>query len=51
VDILPRGAAEVPIIVIKQAGTQYTPNRDFRVRQRVIKQWLVWLKPNNSTPS
>jgi hypothetical protein len=50
VDILPRVAADVPIIVIKQAGTQYTPNRDFRVRQRVIKQWLLWLKQNCMAP-
>ncbi len=49
-NILPRVAADVPIIVIKQAGTQYTPNRDSRVRQRVINQWLIWLKQNCMAP-
>jgi len=38
------------IIVIKQAGSSFIPNRDFIVRQSVIRQWLLWLKANNRTP-
>jgi len=50
VKVLPRVAQDVPIIIIKQAGTNFMPNRDFIVRQSVIKQWLLWLKANNRTP-
>lgn len=50
VKILPRVAQDVPIIIIKQAGTNFIPNRDFIVRQSVIRQWLLWLKANNRTP-
>ena len=50
VRVLPRVPHDVPIIVIKQAGSRFIPNRDFIVRQSVIRQWLVWLKANNRTP-
>jgi len=50
VRVLPRVAHDVPIIVIKQAGSRFIPNRDFIVRQSVIRQWLLWLKANNRTP-
>ena len=50
VDVLPRVAADVPIIIIQQVGTRFAPNRDFRVRRAVVEQWLLWLRNNNMAP-